>query len=78
LHLLASARFTDIDQLDVTAQFIETTRGWIDERTRYADELAPLEAPGVFEQRQRDHRAQLAATEDGLLLRSIFSATRPR
>jgi hypothetical protein len=31
----------------------------------------------AFEQRQRDHRAQLAATEEGLLRRGLFSGTRP-
>ena len=30
-----------------------------------------------FDQRQADYRAQLEATEGGLLRRAIFSATRP-
>ena len=43
----------------------------------HADVLAPLEPPGGFELRQRERRAQLAAVEDGLLRRGLFSATRP-
>jgi hypothetical protein len=77
-RLLASAGFVDIDVVDVTASFIETARAWIDLRAEHADELEPLEAPGSFETRQADHRAQLAATEEGLLRRSLISTVRPR
>ena len=48
-----------------------------EEDKRHAEELATLDVPGVFEQRQADHRAQLAATEAGLLRRALLSATRP-
>jgi hypothetical protein len=75
--LLTSAGFIDIDEIDITPAFVQTTRAWIDQRAQHADELAALEAPGAFEQRQRDHRSQLAATEDGLLRRTMLSATRP-
>jgi hypothetical protein len=77
-RLLASAGFVDIDAVDVTASFIDTARAWIDLRAEHAEELAPLEPPGSFETRQGDHRAQLAATEEGLLRRSLISAVRPR
>ncbi len=76
-RLLKSAGFVDIDELDITAAFVNTTRAWIGERARHADQLAALEPPGAFQQRQRDHLAQLAATEDGLLRRGMFSASRP-
>jgi hypothetical protein len=75
--LLESAGFVDIDEVDITAAFIETTRAWIEQRAQHAEVLAAVEPPGAFDQRQRDHRAQLAATEDGLLRRSMLSATRP-
>ena len=76
-RLLASAGFVDIDAVDVTASFIDTARTSIDLRAEHADELAALEPPGSFETRQADNRAQLAATEDGLLRRSLISAVRP-
>ena len=63
--------------VDVAASFIATARTSIELRAEHADELAALEPPGSFETRQADNRAQLAATEDGLLRRSLISAVRP-
>ena len=76
-HLLRSAGFAEIEELDVTACFLETTRAWIDEREEHADELIALEGRAFFEERQRNHRRQLAVTEDGLLRRALFVAVRP-
>ena len=76
-RLLASAGFDDIDELDVTDAFAATARAWIDGRSAHAEVLATLEGPGVFDQRQQDSRALLAAVEDGLLRRTILSAVRP-
>jgi len=76
-QLLRSAGYVDIEALDVTRAFLDTTRAWIEQRQRHARELAALQPPGAFEQRQRDHRAQLAATEEGLLRRGLFSGKRP-
>src|SRR5207244_2482345 len=42
-----------------------------------ADDIAPHLPPGVFEERQADGRASLAATEGGLRRRSLFGARRP-
>jgi hypothetical protein len=75
-RLLASAGFVDIEQLDLTAEFATTARAWITENESNAAELAKLEPPGAFEQRQRERRTQLAAIEDGLLRRGLFSARR--
>ena len=77
-QLLRSAGFTDIDARDVTAEFIRTARARIEERDRYADEVVEVEGTDVFEERQRNERNQLAITEDGLIRRSILSATRPQ
>jgi hypothetical protein len=74
--LLASAGFVDVEQLDVTAEFATTARAWITECESNAAELTTLEPPGAFEQRQRERRTQLAAIEDGLLRRGLFSARR--
>jgi hypothetical protein len=76
-RLLEAAGFVNIEELDVTDAFIATTRAWIEERAVHRDELVRLDAPGTFDQRQTDHRAQLDATEAGLLRRAIFSAIRP-
>ncbi len=75
-RLLEAAGFGDVDELDITEAFIDTQRAWLDARARHRDELAALEPPGAFDQRQADHRAQLVATEAGLLRRAMLSAVR--
>jgi hypothetical protein len=77
VQLLASAGFVDVDEIDVTAEFATTARAWLTEWDAHADELAALESRSAFVERQRDRRRQLAAIEDGLLRRGLFSATRP-
>lgn len=76
-RLADSAGFVDVDELDVTTAFADTARAWIQGRAAHSEVLASLEGLGVFDQRQRDSRALLAAIEDGLLRRSILSAVRP-
>lgn len=76
-RLMVSAGFVGVEVDDVTAAFVDTTRAWIDQREAHAGELEPLEPPGVFAQRLAEQRAQLAATEDGLLRRWVVSARRP-
>lgn len=76
-QLLVSAGFVDVDRLDLTAAFATTARAWLTEAEEHADELAAVEAPGAFEERQRERRNQLAAIDDGLLCRGLLSAARP-
>jgi hypothetical protein len=77
-QLLRAAGYVDIAEIDVTGAFIETMRRWIETREHWSEHLASLDVPGAFEERQRDQRAGLAATEQGLLRRTILSASRPR
>jgi hypothetical protein len=76
-RLLASAGYVDVNELDVTAEFATTARAWLAGWEANADQLASLEGPGAFAERQRERRTQLAAIDDGLLRRALFSATRP-
>ena len=76
-RLLASAGFVDIDEVDLTSEFAATGWAWFNEWADHADELMQLEGRAAFEERQRDRQVQLAAIEDGLLRRGLFSATRP-
>ena len=76
--LLATAGYVDIEQIDLTADFATTACAWLTECRSNAAQLAKLEPPGAFEQRQRERGRQLAAIEDGLLRRGLFSARRPR
>ena len=74
---LASAGFIDIGEIDLTDEFATTSRAWIEEWDRHADELRTLEGSDAFEERQRDRRVHLSAVEEGLLRRGLFSARRP-
>jgi hypothetical protein len=76
-RLLGSAGFRDITEVDVTPEFRTTAAAWLTEAAVNAKELARLEAPSAFAQRQADRRAMLAAINAGLLLRSLVLARRP-
>jgi hypothetical protein len=76
--LLDDAGFVDIEEIDCTAEFATVARAWIEQCEQHRDHLVNLLGIAEYEQRQRDRRAQLLAVEDGLLRRSLLSATRPR
>jgi hypothetical protein len=61
---------------DVTEDFLATARAWLGASEAHAAELAALEPPGGFEERQADRRAVVAAIEDGLLRRTLYVAVR--
>jgi hypothetical protein len=73
-RLLRAAGFQDITEIDVTPGFAATAAAWLAETEPYAEELARLEAPGAFEQRQADRRSMLAAIHTGLLRRALLLA----
>jgi len=75
-QLLASARFTDIAEVDYTAEFAATTRAWIAHHDAHRTAVVQLIGEEAFAQRQSERRAQLAAIDDGLLRRSLLIATR--
>ena len=70
--LLMSAGFQQVEETDLTIEFLATTRAWLDGRERFRDELVKAEGHGPFEERQLDSRLQAEATEAGLLRRSLF------
>jgi hypothetical protein len=72
--LLGSAGFEDVTELDVTPEFRATAAAWLAEAAAHAEELARLEAPGAFAQRQADRRAMVAAIDAGLLRRALLLA----
>jgi hypothetical protein len=73
-RLLAAAGFHDITELDVTPAFAATAAAWLAETEPHAEELAQLETPGAFEQRQADRRTMLDAIHAGLLCRVLVLA----
>jgi hypothetical protein len=73
-RLLRAAGFHDITELDVTPAFAATAAAWLAETEPHAEELAQLELPGAFQQRQVDRRSMLAAIRAGLLRRALLLA----
>jgi hypothetical protein len=71
-QMLASAGFGEIEELDLSEEFRETQRAWLDGRDRYADELIAAEGEASYNERRSDGMVQLAAIEEGLLRRSLF------
>jgi cyclopropane fatty-acyl-phospholipid synthase-like methyltransferase len=75
-RLLRSAGFTVITELDLTPAFRATAAAWLAESQAHATDLAKLEPPGTFQQRQADRWAMLAAIDAGLLRRALLLARR--
>ena len=73
-RLLTAAGFGDVVGTDVTDAFAATAAAWLAETEPHAEELARLEPPGGFEQRQADRRSMLAAIHAGLLRRTLVLA----
>ena len=74
LRLLRAAGFDDVIELDVTPAFAATAAAWLAETEPHAEQLARLEAPGAFGERQADRRTMLAAIHAGLLRRALLLA----
>ena len=74
--MLQRAGFEVAVERDVTPDFLDTARAWLRESEALTDELAALEPAGGFDERQEDRRRMIVAIEDGLLVRTLFVATR--
>ena len=75
--MLETAGFTAVTELDRTVEFAEATRAWIEQWELHHNELAAMLGEEAVNERQAERRAQLAAIEDGILRRSLFTARRP-
>lgn len=76
-ELLNAAGFQQVTEIDCTAEFAATTQAWIHQWEANHDHLVALLGEQAVEERQAERRAQLRATEDGILARSLFTARRP-
>jgi hypothetical protein len=75
--LLRSAGFVEIDEVDVTAAYLDTARAWLRHRQEFEAGLAALEPPGAFADKLACRRRAIALIEAGHLRRSLLIATRP-
>ena len=71
-ELIASAGFDRIEETDLTAEFLVTSRAWETERRDQATDLIGAEGEPAFNERQSDLDVQSRAIEAGLLRRSLF------
>jgi len=72
--MLRRAGFEDIQETDVTADYLATVRAWFDHSSAREAELRQVVGDAMFEARQLDRQLQMAAIERGLLRRSLFTA----
>jgi hypothetical protein len=82
-RLLAAAGFHDITEVDVTPAFAATAAAWLAETEPHAEELARLEAPGAFEQRQADrhtgrHPRRVAVPRPGSRPNKLMAKAGPK
>ncbi len=71
-ELITSAGFSHIEETDLTAEFLLTSKSWETERRQQAIELIAAEGEAAFNERQSDLDVQSRAIEAGLLRRSLF------
>lgn len=75
--LLTSAGFDDIGSDDVTAQYRATQQRWIDATVHHEIDLRRSIGDAMYEDRIVDRGGSLAAIDDGVLVRRLYSASRP-
>ncbi len=77
-ELLHAAGFSNVEEIDVTDEYLRVTQAWLKARERHADELSEAEGQTDFAQKLKENKASIAALRDGLLRRALFVAERPR
>jgi hypothetical protein len=76
-ELLASAGFTDVEAVDVTAGYHETLLAWHDRWSDRKEDLMGTLGEQLYDERQAERRSTLAAIQEGLLRRTLFLARVP-
>jgi cyclopropane fatty-acyl-phospholipid synthase-like methyltransferase len=75
--LVEQAGFTDIVEADVSEDYGRTQAAWLDANEAHAEEVRRLTSDREFHTAQADRRRARAAIEQGLLRRSLITATLP-
>lgn len=76
-ELVAQAGFAEVVVTDVTAEYARTQRAWLEANESRAAEVRRIISDREFALAQADRRLSLAAIEEGLLRRSLITATCP-
>lgn len=75
--LVRAAGFREVDVVDVTGEYRDTQQAWMDQWEAHADHLETLYGAEMVRDRRGERRRTLAAIDEGLLRRSLVTATRP-
>ncbi|MPZ72751.1 MAG: hypothetical protein GEU74_05880 [Nitriliruptorales bacterium] len=74
--LLASAGFEEIGRRDATAEYLTTTRAWLNATEPLVAEVAAVDGAEAVAQKLVDWRTSITAIEAGLLVRRLYWARR--
>jgi cyclopropane fatty-acyl-phospholipid synthase-like methyltransferase len=72
--LLRRAGFADVSEVDVTADYLVTTRAWRAARLHHRDTVRPID-PAMYDERLAKGENAIEAIETGLLRRTLHTAT---
>ena len=75
-ELLEAAGLVEVVATDVTTDFLETTRRWVNYASKFEGDLRSTLGDTLFDEQQTDRRAMIAAIEEGLLSRALFEGTK--
>jgi ubiquinone/menaquinone biosynthesis C-methylase UbiE len=73
-ELLARAGFQNTAEYDLTEEFAVVSQNWIDQWDLHRADMEALWGQDAYGERQRERRAQLRATQLGILRRSLVCA----
>jgi 2-polyprenyl-3-methyl-5-hydroxy-6-metoxy-1,4-benzoquinol methylase len=76
--LLRSAGFVEIEERDLTPEYLATAAGRLEVTEQFADGLVRMLGRRHYDETHAERRITVAAVADGLLRRSLFVARRPR
>lgn len=75
--LLASAGFVDVALRDATAEYLLTSRLWLETSEPLRDEVAAIDGPQEVADRLQSWRDDVDAIERGWVTRALYWARRP-
>ena len=74
--LLSRAGFVNINESDLSEEFLRIQRLFVASQTRHAEGLRPLKPPGDFDRDLKSSRKQIPLLERGIIRRALFVAQR--
>ena len=77
-ELLEAAGLVEVVATDVTTDFLETARRWVNYASKFEGDLRSTLGDTLFDEQQADRRAMIAAIEEGLLSRALFEGTKAK